>query len=72
MDPSLILMLVLMFAMLYFFMIRPENKRCASSLPSGPCPARMWLRISLPTKSYRYVFSPPRIGFTKPWGRVFL
>ena len=26
-DPSLILMLVLMFAMLYFFMIRPENKR---------------------------------------------
>ena len=27
MDPSLILMLVLMFAMLYFFMIRPENKR---------------------------------------------
>lgn len=27
MDPSFILMLVLMFAMLYFFMIRPENKR---------------------------------------------
>lgn len=27
MDPSVILMLVLMFAMLYFFMIRPENKR---------------------------------------------
>ena len=27
MEPSLILMLVLMFAMLYFFMIRPENKR---------------------------------------------
>ena len=27
MDPNLILMLVLMFAMLYFFMIRPENKR---------------------------------------------
>ena len=27
MDYSLILMLVLMFAMLYFFMIRPENKR---------------------------------------------
>lgn len=26
-DPSVILMLVLMFAMLYFFMIRPENKR---------------------------------------------
>ena len=26
-DPSLILMLVLMFAMLYFFMIRPESKR---------------------------------------------
>ena len=26
-DPSLILMLVLMFAMLYIFMIRPENKR---------------------------------------------
>ena len=27
MDPNVILMLVLMFAMLYFFMIRPENKR---------------------------------------------
>ncbi len=27
MEPSVILMLVLMFAMLYFFMIRPENKR---------------------------------------------
>lgn len=27
MDYSVILMLVLMFAMLYFFMIRPENKR---------------------------------------------
>ena len=27
MDHSVILMLVLMFAMLYFFMIRPENKR---------------------------------------------
>lgn len=27
MDSSVILMLVLMFAMLYFFMIRPENKR---------------------------------------------
>lgn len=27
MDPSFILMLVLMLAMLYFFMIRPENKR---------------------------------------------
>ncbi len=27
MDYSWILMLVLMFAMLYFFMIRPENKR---------------------------------------------
>ena len=27
MDPSMILMLVLMFAMMYFFMIRPENKR---------------------------------------------
>ena len=27
MDPSFILMIVLMFAMLYFFMIRPENKR---------------------------------------------
>ena len=27
MDPNLILMLVLMFAMLYFFMIRPENTR---------------------------------------------
>ena len=27
MDCSWILMLVLMFAMLYFFMIRPENKR---------------------------------------------
>ena len=27
MDPNMILMLVLMFAMLYFFMIRPENKR---------------------------------------------
>ena len=26
-DLSMILMLVLMFAMLYFFMIRPENKR---------------------------------------------
>ena len=26
-DPSFILMIVLMFAMLYFFMIRPENKR---------------------------------------------
>ena len=26
-DPSIIIMLVLMFAMLYFFMIRPENKR---------------------------------------------
>lgn len=26
-DPSLFIMLVLMFAMLYFFMIRPENKR---------------------------------------------
>ena len=26
-DPSFIIMLVLMFAMLYFFMIRPENKR---------------------------------------------
>ena len=27
MDPTLILTLVLMFAVLYFFMIRPENKR---------------------------------------------
>lgn len=27
MDPNFILMLVLMLAMLYFFMIRPENKR---------------------------------------------
>ena len=27
MTPDLILMLVLMFAMLYFFMIRPESKR---------------------------------------------
>lgn len=27
MDPALILSLVLMFAVLYFFMIRPENKR---------------------------------------------
>ena len=27
MDPSLIFTLVLMFAVLYFFMIRPENKR---------------------------------------------
>jgi preprotein translocase subunit YajC len=27
MGPDMILMLVLMFAMLYFFMIRPENKR---------------------------------------------
>lgn len=27
MDYSFILMIVLMFAMLYFFMIRPENKR---------------------------------------------
>lgn len=27
MDPSFILMMVLMLAMLYFFMIRPENKR---------------------------------------------
>lgn len=27
MDPVTILMLVAMFAMLYFFMIRPENKR---------------------------------------------
>ena len=27
MDPSLILMLVLMFGVLYFIMIRPENKR---------------------------------------------
>ena len=26
-DPSFILMIVLMLAMLYFFMIRPENKR---------------------------------------------
>lgn len=26
-DPTLILTLVLMFAVLYFFMIRPENKR---------------------------------------------
>ena len=26
-DPSVIIMLILMFAMLYFFMIRPENKR---------------------------------------------
>ena len=26
-DPGFILMIVLMFAMLYFFMIRPENKR---------------------------------------------
>lgn len=26
-DPSFIVMIVLMFAMLYFFMIRPENKR---------------------------------------------
>ena len=26
-DPSFILMIVLMFALLYFFMIRPENKR---------------------------------------------
>lgn len=26
-DPSFILMIVLMFAMMYFFMIRPENKR---------------------------------------------
>ena len=26
-DPSFIIMLVLMLAMLYFFMIRPENKR---------------------------------------------
>ncbi|MCI8912769.1 MAG: preprotein translocase subunit YajC [Lawsonibacter sp.] len=27
MDPSFILMMLLMLAMLYFFMIRPENKR---------------------------------------------
>lgn len=27
MDPNFILMIVLMLAMLYFFMIRPENKR---------------------------------------------
>lgn len=27
MDPNFIIMLVLMLAMLYFFMIRPENKR---------------------------------------------
>lgn len=27
MGPDMIIMLVLMFAMLYFFMIRPENKR---------------------------------------------
>ena len=27
MDPYFIIMMVLMFAMLYFFMIRPENKR---------------------------------------------
>lgn len=27
MGPDMILMLVLVFAMLYFFMIRPENKR---------------------------------------------
>ena len=27
MDPNFIIMIVLMFAMLYFFMIRPENKR---------------------------------------------
>lgn len=27
MTPDMILLLVLMFAMLYFFMIRPENKR---------------------------------------------
>ncbi len=27
MDPYFIVMIVLMFAMLYFFMIRPENKR---------------------------------------------
>ena len=26
-DPNFIIMIVLMFAMLYFFMIRPENKR---------------------------------------------
>ena len=26
-DPGFILMIVLMFAMMYFFMIRPENKR---------------------------------------------
>ena len=26
-DPSFILMIVLMFAMMYFFMSRPENKR---------------------------------------------
>ena len=26
-DPSFILMIVLMFAMMYFLMIRPENKR---------------------------------------------
>ncbi len=26
-DPSFIIMIVLMLAMLYFFMIRPENKR---------------------------------------------
>ena len=27
MDPVTLIMLVAMFAMLYFFMIRPENKR---------------------------------------------
>ena len=27
MDPNFIIMIVLMLAMLYFFMIRPENKR---------------------------------------------
>ena len=27
MDPYFIVMIVLMFAMMYFFMIRPENKR---------------------------------------------
>ena len=32
MDPNVILMLVLMFAMLYFFMIRPENKRDRKSV----------------------------------------
>ena len=36
-DPSFIIMIVLMLAMLYFFMIRPENKRKkdAQNLPDS-------------------------------------